>query len=264
MIHALQGEKKMSRKAKLLSSVVLLAIVLAGCTRVQASTEKEPGEADVVKVYSSTTQSARSITVVGVGKVSLKPNIVTVSFGVETRASTVAEAKAEVDAEIAAVVAALQKVGIAEKDIQTLQYSIHRDPEPVPMMSEGSALTDQGGYLVYNVLRVTVRDIEKAGTVLDTAVEAGANQVWGVNLTVSDEDKWQGQAREKAMADARARAADLAGLAGVELGEVLSISEVIGALPVPMAVSSSGMGGGGIAPGELELATQIQVTFAIQ
>ena len=201
-----------------------------------------------------------------VGKVSLKPNIATISIGVETRASTVSEAKAEVDARMADVVAALRKVGIAERDIQTLQYSIHRDQEPMPMMSEGSASADQGGYSVSNVLRVTVRDIEQAGTVLDMAVEAGANQVWGVNLTVSDEDKWQSQAREKAMADARARAADLAGLAGVELGEVLSMSEVISASPVPIAASMSGVGGGGsgIAPGELELATQIQVTFAIQ
>ena len=259
----------MSKTPKLLVVVVLLAIVAAGCTRVQASTEQGPREADVAEVYSSAAEgsssvSPRSITVVGVGEVSLKPNIATISIGVETRASTVSEAKAEVDARMADVVAALRKVGIAERDIQTLQYSIHRDQEPMPMMSEGSASADQGGYSVSNVLRVTVRDIEQAGTVLDMAVEAGANQVWGINLTVSDEDKWQVQARDKAMADARARAANLASLADVELGEVLSISEVIDISPVPMAASSSGMGGSGIASGELELATQIQVTFAIQ
>jgi uncharacterized protein YggE len=207
----------------------------------------------------------RTITVVGVGKISLQPDMATVSIGVETRASTVSEAKAEVDVRMAAVVAALQEAGIAEKDIQTSQYSIHYEREPLPMLREGPVLKDQDGYRVSNVVRVTVRDVERAGAALDVAVEAGANQVWGVNLTVSDEDKWQGQAREKAMSDARARAGELASLAGVELGEVLSISEVIGATPVPMMVVRSGMGGGGgIAPGELEMATQIQVTFAIQ
>jgi uncharacterized protein YggE len=68
------------------------------------------------------------------------------------------------------------------------------------------------------------------------------------------------------MADARSRAQELAGLAEVDLGAVLSVSEVIGSLPVPvarMAVDGE-LGGVGIAPGELELGTQIQVTFAIQ
>jgi uncharacterized protein YggE len=111
----------------------------------------------------------------------------------------------------------------------------------------------------------TVRDVEKASAVLDAAVEAGANQVYGVTFTVSDESEWQGQAREKAMADAKARAGELASLAGLELGEVLSVSEVIGVGSVPMpAVIEIGVGGGGMAPGELEFRTQVQVTFALQ
>ena len=98
-------------------------------------------------------------------------------------------------------------------------------------MPEGPVGESQGGYRVSNMLRVTVRDVERAGDVLDAAVEAGANQVYGVTFTVSDESRWQGQAREKAFADAKARAAELAGLAGVELGAVQSVSEVIGAWP---------------------------------
>jgi uncharacterized protein YggE len=66
------------------------------------------------------------------------------------------------------------------------------------------------------------------------------------------------------MDDARARAEELAGLAKVDLGEVLSVSEVIGGIPMAVVGVKQGMGGGGIAPGELELRTQIQVTFAIQ
>ena len=88
--------------------------------------------------------------------------------------------------------------------------------------------------------------------------------MFGVSFTVADESVWQSEARAKAMADARSRAQELAGLADVELGEVLSVSEVIGSVPVPMMEAKVGMGGGGIAPGELELGTQIQVTFAIQ
>jgi uncharacterized protein YggE len=115
------------------------------------------------------------------------------------------------------------------------------------------------------MLRVTVRDVEKAGVVLDAVVEAGANQVYGVTFTVSDEGIWQGQARERAMEDALARASELAGLAGVELGEVLTVSEVVAGFPVPMALmAEAAMGGSMIAPGELEMGTQLQVSFAIQ
>jgi uncharacterized protein YggE len=68
------------------------------------------------------------------------------------------------------------------------------------------------------------------------------------------------------MSDARDRAAELAELAGVQLGEVLSVSEVIGgsAAAVMMAERAGGGGGGDVAPGELEMSTQVQVTFAIE
>jgi uncharacterized protein YggE len=85
--------------------------------------------------------------------------------------------------------------------------------------------------------------------------------VHGLSFTVSDESLWQGQAREKAMADARARAAELASLAGVNLGQVVSVSEVIGGLPMAMF---KGVESTPIAPGELEMGTQVQVTFAIE
>jgi uncharacterized protein YggE len=155
-------------------------------------------------------------------------------------------------------------MGIAEKDIQTSHYSIYYEREPVPTPREGPVGEEQGAYRVSSMLQVTVRDVEKAGAVLDAVVEAGANQVYGVTFTVSDRAQWEGQAREKAVADAKARAGELARLTGVELGEVLSVSEVIGGGTVPMAAFERAVGGGGIAPGELEFSTQVQVTFAIQ
>lgn len=245
----------MSKKIKLLSLVALLAVSVAACTTAKAA----PG--------SESPAAARTITVVGEGKVSLMPDIATINVGAEARADTASEAKAEVDARMAAIAAALQEAGVAEKDIQTSHYSIHYEQEPMPsMLREGPAPENQGGYRVSNMVQVIVRDVEKAGDVLDAVVQAGANQVYGVNFTVSDESTWQSEARAKAMADARSRAQELAGLAKVELGGVLSVSEVIGSssVPVPVMAVERGMGGGGIAPGELELGTQIQVTFAIQ
>jgi hypothetical protein len=225
---------------------------LAACTAVEAAPRSESPAAP------------RAITVIGEGKVSLKPDLAMINVGAEARANTVSEAKAEVDAQMASIAAALEEAGVDEKDIQTSHYSIYYEQEPMPVMPEGSALENRGGYRVSNMVRVTVHDVDKAGDVLDAVVQAGANQVSGVNFTVSDESTWQSEARAKAMADARSRAQELADLAQVELGQVLSVSEVIGSSLVPMMAAERGLGGGGIAPGELELGTQIQVTFAIQ
>jgi uncharacterized protein YggE len=164
---------------------------------------------------------------------------------------------------MAAISAALQEAGIAEKDIQTSHYGIHYEREPMPVMREGPAAETQGGYVVSNMVRVTVRDVEQAGDVLDAVVQAGANQVYGVSFSVSDESVWQSQARAKAMEDAKSRAQELADLSEVELAEVLSVSEVISGMPVPM-MAERALGGGGFAPGELELGTQIQVVFAVR
>ncbi len=242
----------MSNRIKVLLAVSLLVATLAACTGVQAAPGSQPPAAP------------RAITVVGEGTVSLEPDLATINVGAEARADAVSEAKAQVDVQMAAITAALREAGIDEKDIQTSHYSIYYEQEPMPAMPEGSAPANRGGYRVSTMVRVTVRDVDRAGAVLDAVVQAGANQVSGVTFTVSDESTWQSEARAEAMADARSRAQELAELAEVELGQVLSVSEVIGSSPLPKVALESGLGGGGIAPGELELGTQIQVTFAIQ
>jgi len=242
----------MSRKTSLLLLVTLLAIATAACSAAEAAPASE-------------TQSIpRTITVIGEGKVRLRPDVATMNVGIEARASSVSEAKDQVDALMAAMTAALLDAGVSEKDIQTSYYGIYYEREAMPVLSEGPATDVQAGYLVSNMVLVTIRDVDSAGDVLDAVVRAGANQVHGVTFTVSDESAWQSQAREKAVADARSRAEELAQLSGVELGEIQSVSEVIGGMAIPMMAVERGMGGGGMTPGELELGTQIQVVFAVQ
>ena len=252
-----------------LLGLVLLALSLVACTAVQAA-PAATGTPPRGETFSPVEEPPRTVTVIGVGKVSLVPDVARINVGAEVRADTVSEAKGDVDRQIAAIVTALSELGVESKDIQTNHYSIHyeREPQmPMPVTREGSQEPSQGGYRVSNMLQVTVRDVERAGAVLDAVVEAGANQVYGVSFTVSDEAEWESQARENAMADAVDRAGELAGLSGLELGEVLAVSEVIagsGYRPIA-AMSEYGMGGGGgFAPGELELSTQIQVVFAVK
>jgi uncharacterized protein YggE len=240
--------------------VAALAALLIACATVGAAPRAEPAA-----VPPPPSQGPpRTITVVGMGKVSVVPDIARVSAGAEVKASTVSGAKDEVDRQMEAIMAALLAMGIDEQDIQTSHYSVHYEREPTQMPTEGPPGKSEAGYRVSSLLRVTVRDVETAGDVLDAVVEAGANEVHGVTFTASDESRWQGQARENAMADAKARAGELAGLAGVELGAIQSVSEVIGSWPMPtIVVREPGMGGA-FAPGELELSTQVQVAYTIQ
>ena len=240
--------------------VAMVLVALAGCLPVRAVSGVQSG--------SPSTQATvqRTITVVGVGKVSLVPDIARLDVGAQDSATTVAEAKSKVDAQVAAILAALRASGIADKDIQTSNYSIYYEqPQVLPEAQQGTAAEKPGVYHVSNMLLVTVRDVTKAGDVLDAAVNAGANQVFGVTFTVSDENKWESQAREKAVADATARAQELARLIGLQLGQVLAVSEVIGSTAFPVVAAESALGkGGGIVPGEQELSTQVQVTFGVQ
>jgi hypothetical protein len=238
----------------------MVLVALAGCLPVRAVSGAQSG--------SPSTQATvqRTITVVGVGKVSLVPDIARLDVGYQDSAATVAEAKSKVDAQVAAILAALKAAGIADKDIQTSNYSIYYEqPQVLPEAQQGTAAEKPGVYHVSNMLLVTVHDVTQAGDVLDAAVNAGANQVFGVTFTVSDEQKWESQAREKAVADATARAQELARLSGLQLDQVLTVSEVIGSTAFPVVAAESAFGkGGGIVPGEQELSMQIQVTFGVQ
>ena len=211
------------------------------------------------------TSMPRYITVVGQGRTQVTPDIAIVNLGVETKAEKIADATDENDALMGAILAAVADSGVEEKDIQTSNYNIYFDegfrgpemgaPEPV--------------YRVSNMVVVTIRDIAAVSDILDAVIEAGANRIYGVSFTVESWTEAESEARVKAMANARARAQELAGLASVELGPVISVSEVVGGAPMypNMGVEyAMGLGGGGapIAPGQLEFAANLQVTYAIR
>ena len=118
---------------------------------------------------------------------------------------------------------------------------------------------------------VTIRDLYKVGAVLDAAIEAGANNIHGVSFRIDDPDAPESGAREQAVADGLAKAEQLAELHNAQVGDVISISEVVGGGGGTFAggfasVPVRGMGGGGgpVSPGELELTLRLQVVYGIQ
>jgi uncharacterized protein YggE len=216
---------------------------------------------------SSETSPAENITVVGQGSVQMSPDIAQVSIGMETSAETVGEAVTENEAQMEQILAALKAAGIADKDIQTMNYSIQLDRYPEQVLrTESSSAEPAPVYRVSNMVTVTVRDLESVGDVLDAVIEAGANNIWGITFALDDPTTAQAEARIKAMEDAQARAEALAELGGVTLGPVMSISEVVGSTVVPMAAMAERAvaGGSSISPGELEISYQVQVAYFIE
>jgi uncharacterized protein YggE len=259
------GGFKMSSRFKLLFVVVLLAASLLGLVVVNAAAKLEGQISSAIAVQAEPAEVPRNITVVGEGSVNLEPDIAIINVGAEAREQTVSEAKVAVDSQMAEIVTALQNMGVSEKDIQTSRYNIHYVREPVSKTADGSSPEIFEGYSVSNMVRVTVRQAAKAGDVLDAVVQAGANLAYGVTFTVSDVKTWESQARAEAMTDARSRAQELASLAEVELGEVISVSEVIGDVSIPALMEAGSPSGGvGSNPGELEFSTRIQVVFAVR
>jgi len=229
-----------------------LALIASGCAPALAQTpEKSP---------------ARAITVIGQGTASVSPDLALANLGVETLAPTVAEAVAQNSARMAAIMAKLKALNIPDKDVQTSGFSINSVDAGMPKAMAESPSSTQ--YRVSNMVQVRVRQPEQLGAVLDGVVEAGVNQVYGVNFTVEDAHALQSQAREKAVADAQARAAALAKLAGVKLGQVTAISESSTNAPVfADAAYAFGKGAGAstpLSPGEVQITYQVQVTYAIE
>jgi uncharacterized protein YggE len=211
--------------------------------------------------------SEHGLTVVGVGKASGTPDVAHVSIGIETQTTSVQQAVNDNKTKMTALLGVLKGLDIADKDVQTSNYSVFMQPSITNPSAAGG--TSPMTYHVTNQVEVTVRDVSKLGSILDKAVAAGANNIYGVSFSVADTSQLEADARSKAIANAQERAASLARLAGVSLGDIVSISEVI-AVPSPIystVGAAMGMGGGGalpIQPGQLDVSTSVQVTFAIK
>jgi uncharacterized protein len=161
------------------------------------------------------------VVVSGEGKVNVVPDLAQVRSGVTTSAKNVKDAVESNSKTMAAIITALTESGIAQKDIQTAQFSI----QPVYSSQDQHAESKLTAYRVSNQVIAKIRHIDKLGDVLDRLAAAGATDVWNIDFMVSDPSKALDEAREAAIADARRKAEVFARAAGVALGRVVSIEE---------------------------------------
>jgi uncharacterized protein YggE len=229
--------------------VAVTALLLVGCEQTSGG--------------GSNTQQT-GIWVSGEGKVMAVPDLATLNLGIEAQEKTVREAQTEAATTMTALVAALKSNGVAEKDIQTTTFGI----EVVTKWNEDTNEQVTIGYKVTNTVTAKMRDLSKIGTIIDAAAEAGGNltRVSSLSFTVEDPTAYYTQARAKAMADAKAKAEQMANLAGIKLGKPIYISES-SYIPQPYPVKdSAGIASSvtPISPGELDITLTVQVEYAIQ
>jgi uncharacterized protein len=173
------------------------------------------------------------VIVTGEGSITVSPNYAQIKSGVTTDAKTVKEASDGNTKLMNAIMQVLLDSGIAQKDIQTSQFSI----EPIYTSQSSSAAAKLSGYRVSNQVTVTLRQISQVGEILDRLIKAGATDVGHIAFLVSEPEKALDQARETALADARRKAELYARAAGVHLGRVAWITEKSDMPVFPMGVA---------------------------
>ena len=172
----------------------------------------------------------RTIAVTGIGEAAAAPDMAVLNLGVQTQGATAAEALRQNSMQMRATIETLEELGIEERDIQTSglmvnpRYDYERNNANPPLI----------GFTASNTASVKLRDLEKAGEVIDEAVRSGANSLSGISFDFADPEPLHERARRDAVAKAQAKAAVLSEAAGVRLGPILSIREGHAPAPGPM------------------------------
>ncbi len=253
------------RRILWVGGIALVAVVLLGfMVAVLGQKSAAPAQAQTTPVSGPSGYSG--ITVQGTGVIILKPDVVQLNVGVQLKAPTVSEAQAQSAATSAKITEALKSNGIKPEDIKTVNYSINPDYTYAP--NQPAKLI---GYQITNSLQVTIRDITKAGAIIDAASTAGANQINGINFMAENNTEALKQARAAAVADAKAKADQLGAAGSVTVGSVVNIVEVAqNSGPQPIVYAADSRVAQATAPvtqvegGQLKVVVNVQVTYAIK
>jgi hypothetical protein len=207
---------------------------------------------------------ATEIVVSGTGTVTLPPDVATVSGSIQTNSANAAEAVGGNNAAYERVGSALAKLGIARNNIELAGYNVSYTPKP-PKPDDGVTY----GYTVTRDFVVKVRDIAKAGEVVDACTAAGATSIGGVSFGLSDERSAQAQATGKAVDDARAKALALAAASHLHVSGIKSIGLGDGGGPVYPMAKMAVNAAPGQSPTQFDTSTvnvtvNVQMTFLAQ
>ncbi|NSX54762.1 SIMPL domain-containing protein [Parasulfitobacter algicola] len=206
----------------------------------------------------------RHITVTGTAEVSAQPDMATIQLGVVKEAQDATQALNDSSAVMTEMLEKLAAAGVEPRDIQTSDLSLS------PVYSRNSLEQNEApritGFRASNTLRVHVRDMDSLGNIIGLVTDGGANQFYGLTFGLQDTSTVLDQARREAIANARSKADLYALAAQVQVGSVLSISEMTQNAPSPFArmeMQSMVSDNVPVASGEMQFSASISVTYGI-
>jgi uncharacterized protein len=227
------------RTILLVGGVLLVAAAIAGVAQPRLG-------------RSATPTTGSTITVTGDGTVDATPDQASFDFGVTTNGTTAADALNRNSSQAQAIIDALKNAGIDSSDIQTTQVSLWPQTS-----NDGNRIT---GYQASNSVEVNAA-VGKAGSLVDAAVAAGANNVDGPNLDTADKSSLYAQALKQAVGAAKVKAQAIADAAGLTLGSVVKVQEGGNSEPMPVFAQAKAAGSVPIEAGTQQIHASVTVTY---
>ena len=212
-----------------------------------------------------------TVTVSATGSLTLPPDQVFVTFGMDTAARSLADAQRQNNAVMTKIMERLRDQNIEKERIQTSSFTVSPQYKPPPRRSSDASPVPPEiiGYLMSNTVTVEVRNLEKIGKVIEDVLAAGVNHFQGLHWALRDEQPARLNALKSAAAKAHEKAAILSEALGVKLVRVLSVTEGGHVVrPAPhMARSMMAMDTGGgeppISPGEMKVEATVTLVYEI-
>lgn len=155
------------------------------------------------------TTNEKTVSATGIATTSVDPDLLNINFGVETEAKTAKEAMSANAEAMTQVVAAIKKLGITDEELSTSGFNIYPVYKDITDPTTGIYVKSElSGYRVSNILTVKTTKLTLASSILDMAVEAGANRVDGIYFTLSPQTQLtvQNDLIEKAVLSAKSKA----------------------------------------------------------
>jgi uncharacterized protein YggE len=243
--------------------VIIMLVIVGAVFALLGCSQGAPATSTSTNTFISSQQEG--IWVTGTGKVTVTPDLATLSLGVEAQESSVAQAQTEANQAMDSIVSVLKTQGIADEDIQTQRFSIQQ----VTRYDQTTQQEVVIGYMVDNIVTAKIRNLDNVGKIIDAVAQASGNltRINGVSFSVEDPTQYYSEARTKAVQDAQQRASQLASLNKVTLGKVTFISESGQTIPpvvsTSVAVPALTTQETPISPGQMEITLTVQVAYEI-
>lgn len=205
----------------------------------------------------------QTVSFTGEGKVKAVPDTAKVEIGLVTEGKDSISVQNENSSKMNAVIKFLKDQGIKDEDIKTSNYNLS------PKYEYNKGKSTLAGYIINQILTVTVRDLTKVGKVLDGSVSNGANEINSISLFIDKPEELKNKAREDAVKQAKEKASSASKIAGFKLGRVVSFYENSVGEP-PMYYEAMGKGGSAVSsasqiePGSQEIKINVTLTYLIK